>query len=107
MQSDAIHGASDNYACSVPPCVSKCNMVSTAAAQVAATTYTPGDFDCYIFVQFWTPEACYTESDSACDSLSDGDYATTNFMLHGLWPQFDSSQGGATYPSVCCAQKLP
>ena len=82
------------------PIATRFQPLASFDTQVTTTANTPGDFDCYIFVQFWTPEACYTESDSACDSLSAGDYATTNFMLHGLWPQYDSSVGGVTYPSV-------
>jgi ribonuclease T2 len=62
-----------------------------------------GVFDLYAFARTWTPEFCCENSTSAeCTSLSPDSYAQTNFALHGLWPQYASTQGGDhDWPQFC------
>ena len=61
------------------------------AAQVAE----PGQFDYYLLTLSWSPTYClvHTEDRWECGGRGYG------FVLHGLWPQFDS--GG--YPQNCLA----
>src|SRR5215472_3687214 len=55
----------------------------------------PGQFDYYLLTLSWSPTYCLThvEDRSECSGKGYG------FVLHGLWPQFDS--GG--YPQNCTA----
>ena len=72
------------------------------------------DYDSYVFVRFWTPEACYREYDAGCKMLNSDSYGATHFTLHGmtplnshfvrqsigLWPQFSEERDGNSYPAV-------
>eukprot|EP00042_Codosiga_hollandica_P046599 m.491846 g.491846 ORF g.491846 m.491846 type:complete len:271 (+) comp57272_c0_seq1:50-862(+) len=62
---------------------------------------TPGDYDLLLFVRFWTPEACIQEYDETCEHLSASDWAADNLSLHGLWPQYTTSEDDHAYPEEC------
>jgi ribonuclease I len=65
----------------------------------AATTDTPGDFDSFVLEQSWQPTFCAGEHYPGC--VQPTEYMKTHLTLHGLWPQYDKSRGGATYPQNC------
>lgn len=53
----------------------------------------PGQFDYYLVSLSWAPTYCLTHSDDGAECSGKG----YGFVLHGLWPQYDS--GG--YPERC------
>jgi ribonuclease T2 len=53
----------------------------------------PGQFDYYVLSLSWAPTYCLTHADDGEECSSKG----FGFVLHGLWPQYDS--GG--YPEQC------
>jgi ribonuclease T2 len=55
-----------------------------------------GQFDYYILSLSWAPSYCLTHSDDGAECSGKG----YGFVLHGLWPQYDS--GG--YPENCPTQ---
>ena len=55
----------------------------------------PGQFDYYLLTLSWSPTYCLTHPDDRPQCAGKG----YGFVLHGLWPQFDS--GG--YPENCAA----
>jgi len=61
----------------------------------------PGDFDYYALVLSWSPTHCLTEGhrrgDAQCKTGGD-----TDFILHGLWPQYDVG-----WPEDCYRGKRP
>jgi ribonuclease T2 len=58
----------------------------------------PGQFDYYLLALSWSPAYCLTHSEDRNQCGSKG----LGFVLHGLWPQYDS--GG--YPENCSALQL-
>jgi ribonuclease T2 len=52
-----------------------------------------GEFDYYLLSLSWAPTYCLTHSDDGAECSGKG----YGFVLHGLWPQYDS--GG--YPARC------
>lgn len=57
----------------------------------------PGRFDYYLLSLSWSPTYCLTHPDDRRQCSGKG----FGFVLHGLWPQFDS--GG--YPQNCSADR--
>ena len=54
-----------------------------------------GDFDYYVMSLSWPPNWCALEGDARNDPQCDDGTGTT-FVLHGLWPQYESG-----WPSYC------
>lgn len=54
-----------------------------------------GDFDYYVMSLSWSPNWCALEGDARNDPQC-GDGTGTTFVLHGLWPQYESG-----WPSYC------
>jgi ribonuclease T2 len=60
----------------------------------------PGQFDYYLLTLSWSPTYCLTHQEDRAQCSGKG----FGFVLHGLWPQFDS--GG--YPEYCApGRSLP
>ena len=55
-----------------------------------------GEFDYYVLSLSWAPTYCLTHADDGAECSGKG----YGFVLHGLWPQYDS--GG--YPEKCATQ---
>lgn len=55
----------------------------------------PGDFDYYIMALSWSPNWCALTGDARRHDQCDARHAH-GFILHGLWPQFETG-----YPSDC------
>jgi ribonuclease T2 len=70
----------------------------------ARTAHRAGVFDFYVLALSWSPTYCLTAGDGAdrrqCAARSEGG-AGHGFIVHGLWPQFESG-----YPEHC-ATRLP
>jgi ribonuclease T2 len=58
-----------------------------------ADSAVPGQFDYYLLTLSWSPNYCLTHQEDRAQCGGKG----FGFVLHGLWPQFDS--GG--YPQDC------
>jgi ribonuclease T2 len=58
----------------------------------------PGQFDYYLMSLSWSPTYCLTHQDDQAQCAGKG----YGFVLHGLWPQYDS--GG--YPHHCADSPL-
>lgn len=61
-----------------------------------------GQFDYYVLVLSWSPTYCSDEGrddDTQCNRRDGGRYS---FVLHGLWPQYESG-----YPRNCRLQRRP
>ncbi len=57
---------------------------------------TDGDFDYYVLALSWQPAFCETQSRKPeCQSQDNGRFDTTNFVLHGLWPNQDNDPSHA------------
>jgi len=73
-----------------------CAVVHYPAVINSQSPGTPGQFDYYVFAYSWQPEFCYNEN--GYTGCSDPEpYWTTDFTIHGLWPQYLA--GG--YPATC------
>jgi ribonuclease T2 len=66
--------------------------------QRAAQESEPGQFDYYLLSLSWSPTYCLTHQDDRAQCAGKG----YGFVLHGLWPQYDS--GG--YPRDCADSPL-
>jgi ribonuclease T2 len=64
----------------------------------AAQDGVPGQFDYYLLSLSWSPTYCLTHPDDRAQCAGKG----YGFVLHGLWPQYDS--GG--YPRDCADSPL-
>jgi len=56
-----------------------------------------GDFDFYVLALSWSPTYCLTSDDpdpAQCDTAPDG------FVVHGLWPQYETG-----YPEYCSSRE--
>lgn len=63
-----------------------CGVTSFAEA-VADTCHLPGTFDSNVLAISWQPGFCASHmSKPECVSLKQNAFATSNFTLHGLWP---------------------
>jgi ribonuclease T2 len=67
--------------------------------QLAAQDPESGRFDYYLLSLSWSPTYCLTHPYDRAQCASKG----YGFVLHGLWPQYDS--GG--YPRNCADRPLP
>jgi ribonuclease T2 len=52
----------------------------------------------YVYAYSWTPGFCHNQKYPGC--LDPDPYWTTNFTIHGLWPQYNTSG----YPSFCSTE---
>ena len=66
----------------------------SAPALPAASQELAGDFDFYVLALSWSPSYCETEGGG--NRLQCGAEADYGFIVHGLWPQFESG-----YPEFC------
>ncbi|WP_166889846.1 ribonuclease [Massilia sp. CCM 8734] len=73
-------------------------MALAGAAQAKAPRAVTGQFDYYAVALSWSPSYCASRSDP--DQCAAG--RQLGFVLHGLWPQYESG-----YPSSCSNEKLP
>jgi len=62
----------------------------------------PGDFDYYALVLSWSPTYCADRGDNDDAQCNRRDGRRYSFVLHGLWPQYDSG-----YPSECRLSRRP
>ncbi|EGD76039.1 hypothetical protein PTSG_00748 [Salpingoeca rosetta] len=88
------------------PVVAVAAVLALMAAQASASgAYgDPGKFDSYVLALSWTPEFCFQNpSSDECKSIEPSDFAASNFGLHGLWPQYNSSHDGHDWPQFCHA----
>ena len=67
--------------------------------QAAAQDGVPGQFDYYLLSLSWSPTYCLTHPYDRAQCAGKG----YGFVLHGLWPQYDS--GG--FPCDCADSPLP
>lgn len=78
--------------------------IASSPAAAAQRGDRAGDFDFYVLALSWSPTYCLTAGDEAdrrqCAAKSAGG-AGHGFIVHGLWPQFESG-----YPEHC-ATRLP
>jgi ribonuclease T2 len=61
----------------------------------------PGKFDYYALVLSWSPSFCLTHGDNPQCSLT-GNRRPYNFVLHGLWPQYQKG-----WPQDCPMDRPP
>ncbi len=59
-----------------------------------------GDFDFYVMALSWSPDYCASTDYQDDQQCSTG--RQLDFVLHGLWPQYESG-----YPSYCSTEELP
>jgi ribonuclease T2 len=82
-------------------------VATKAAATKAAPTATaahrtknqPGDFDFYVLSLSWSPDYCATTDNADPNQCSVG--KRLGFVLHGLWPQYNTG-----YPGDCATTRL-
>ena len=74
--------------------------LSSSADAFARSAHRAGVFDFYVLALSWSPTYCLTAGGEA-DQRQCGDGAGHGFIVHGLWPQFESG-----YPEHC-ATRLP
>ena len=56
-----------------------------------------GDFDFFVMALSWSPDYCASNNDPQQCSIG----KKLDFVLHGLWPQYESG-----YPSYCSNEKM-
>jgi ribonuclease T2 len=76
--------------------------VASAAAQAPRERNgaRPGDFDFYVLALSWSPAFCDLSGRNDDEQCAPGN--GNGFVLHGLWPQYDSG-----YPANCAANRFP
>lgn len=67
-----------------------------------APSDTPGQFDYYALVLSWSPSYCSDEGHDDDNQCNRRDGRRYSFVLHGLWPQYESG-----YPSNCRLSRRP
>lgn len=72
---------------------------TTTSPAAAKATATPGHYDYYVMALSWSPTYCQTHPDEAEQCGHQG----FGFVLHGLWPQYDSGRG----PQRCATDAVP
>jgi len=62
-----------------------------------------GDFDNWVFALEWEPEWIQTECSVSLlvDNFSPTSWGATNPSLHGLWPNYNATERGYTWPQYC------
>lgn len=58
-----------------------------------------GQFDFYVFQQEWAAQFCSGQSYPLCSQPND--FMTTNLVIHGLWPNYNTEQNGHDWPQCC------
>lgn len=71
--------------------------VLVAALPAAADEH--ADFDFFVLALSWSPSYCAAEGDDA-NRMQCGDEGDYGFIVHGLWPQFESG-----YPEYCDSEQ--
>jgi ribonuclease T2 len=75
-------------------------LATSAQGQANEKRGTPGDFDFYVLAMSWSPGFCALNPRNDSEQCApDSDLA---FVLHGLWPQYQSG-----YPAFCSDQQRP
>jgi len=65
-----------------------------------------GQFDFYVFQQFWEAGSCYGQTYPGC--LAPTAYMRQNLTIHGLWPNYDTpTPEGYDWPQCCPSQYGP
>ena len=73
---------------------------ATRTPKVTPTQERSADFDFYVLSLSWSPDYCATADNADPNQCSVG--KKLGFVLHGLWPQYNSG-----YPSDCTTTRLP
>ena len=73
--------------------------VAPAENPLAGLEEADGDFDYWVMALSWSPDYCASNDYQDVQQCSIG--KQLDFVLHGLWPQYDKG-----YPSFCSDEKL-
>ena len=77
-------------------CLFLCNMILEVMCQL---TLQPSEqSQIYVYAYSWTPGFCHGQNYPGC--VEPLPYWTTNFTVHGLWPQYATNG----YPSTCTSE---
>ena len=88
---------------SIIACLFLCNIFLDVMCQqpqpsVQPSVQPPTQPQIYVYAYSWTPGFCHDQTYPGCtDPLS---YWTTNFTIHGLWPQYATNG----YPASCTSE---
>ncbi|MDY0882473.1 hypothetical protein ACFPL7_23055 [Dongia soli] len=74
--------------------------LGSGAAEAADVS---GDFDLYVLSLSWSPEYCAANGDDRVQCSLD---RRVGLVVHGLWPQYDTSRDGADWPANCPIPRL-
>jgi ribonuclease T2 len=73
-------------------CVEKVNAEDTKST----------NFDYYLFTLSWSPQYCNDNGNSnSANTQCNNPQRKYDFVVHGLWPQYDKKRNGKTYPESC------
>jgi ribonuclease T2 len=83
----------------IAPCLAAAVALLWTSASITAERNEPGTFDYYVLVLGWSPTYCILDGHDRRDKQC---AAGHDFVLHGLWPQYDKG-----WPQDCYAGKRP
>lgn len=75
-------------------------MAANPAVSAPAQLPVGEGFDFYVLALSWSPTYCLNEGRDRGDRSQCGSSETFGFIVHGLWPQFDSG-----YPEYCATRQ--